>query len=91
MRKPMVATAVGGIPEIVFPGITGYLHREGDSTELAAALLSLIEDPEAARRIGESAYEHVRSNFSRNKFVDEISQAYADVMQQPPAPMRGPA
>jgi glycosyltransferase involved in cell wall biosynthesis len=81
MRKPVVATAVGGIPEIVEPGITGYLHQHGNSRELADAIISLIENPEQADRIGRTAYEHVRRQYSRNTFSDEITKAYLDVMQ----------
>jgi glycosyltransferase involved in cell wall biosynthesis len=82
MGKPVVATAVGGIPEVVLPGVTGYLHAHENSKELADALLSLIEDPAEARRIGVSAREHVRQNYSRNKYADEIANAYMDVMQR---------
>lgn len=82
MRKPIVATAVGGIPEIVQPGVTGYLHQHENSKELASAIITLIEDPEKARRIGLAAYEHVQLNYSRSKFSNEISKAYSDVMSR---------
>jgi glycosyltransferase involved in cell wall biosynthesis len=82
MRKPVVATAVGGIPEIIDPGVTGYLHQHGNSKELADAITSLIEDPAKAHCIGEAGYEHVRQNYSRQKFVDEIAKAYSDVMHR---------
>jgi glycosyltransferase involved in cell wall biosynthesis len=82
MRKPIVATAVGGIPEIVQPGVTGYLHQHENSKELASAIITLIADPEKARRIGLAAYEHVQLNYSRSKFSDEISKAYSDVMSR---------
>jgi glycosyltransferase involved in cell wall biosynthesis len=82
MRKPVVATAVGGIPEIVKPGVTGYLHLHGNSKELAAAIMCLIEDPRKANQIGLTACEHVRLNYSRQKFIDEISKAYSDVMRR---------
>jgi glycosyltransferase involved in cell wall biosynthesis len=81
MRKPVVATAVGGIPEIVEPGVTGYLHQRGNSKELADAIVSLIENPDEASRIGQTAYEHVRQQYSRQTFFDEISKAYSDVMR----------
>jgi len=81
MRKPVVATAVGGIPEIVDSGVTGYLHQHGNSEELAAALKRLIEDPGKISQIGQTAREHVRLNYSRQKFVEEISKAYSDVMR----------
>jgi glycosyltransferase involved in cell wall biosynthesis len=80
MKKPVVATAVGGIPEIVEPGVTGYLHQRGNSKELAEAIMSLIENPEQASRIGQTAYEHVRQQYSRRAFSDEISKAYSQVM-----------
>lgn len=82
MRKPVIATAVGGIPEIVNSGVTGYLHQHGNSEELAAAIIGLIEDPKKANQIGLTACEHVRLNYSRQKFVDEISKAYSDVMRR---------
>jgi glycosyltransferase involved in cell wall biosynthesis len=81
-RKPVVATAVGGIPEIVKTGVTGILHQHGDSNELAGAIMSLIEDPEMANRLAQAAFENVQQNFSRQIFADEISNAYSDVMRQ---------
>jgi glycosyltransferase involved in cell wall biosynthesis len=82
MRKPFVATAVGGIPEIVEPGVTGYLHQHGNSHELAAAIMALIEDPELADRIGTAAFENVRQNYSRDKFTHEIATAYSETLRQ---------
>jgi glycosyltransferase involved in cell wall biosynthesis len=79
MGKPVIATAVGGIPEIVDSGVTGYLHQHGDSKGLAASIIALVEDPERARLIGRRACEHVRLYYSRHKFVEDISNAYADV------------
>jgi glycosyltransferase involved in cell wall biosynthesis len=82
MRKPVIATAVGGIPEIIQPGVTGYLHEHGNSKELADAIMTLIEDPEKAKRFGAAGAEHVRQNFSLQGFIDEISKAYSDVMHK---------
>jgi glycosyltransferase involved in cell wall biosynthesis len=80
MQKPVVATAVGGIPEIINNDLTGYLHQHENSKELAGAIIYLIEDPRKASQIGLAAYEHVRVNYSRQKFSDEISKAYWDVI-----------
>ncbi len=82
MGKPVIATAVGGIPEIVDPGVTGYLHQHGNRDELADAIMRLIEDPKKANYIGLTACEHVRKNYSREKFADEISKVYSDVMRR---------
>jgi glycosyltransferase involved in cell wall biosynthesis len=82
MRRPVIATAVGGIPEIIEPGVTGYLNQHGDSKELAGIIISLIEDAATASRIGLAACEYVRQNHSREKFKSEISKAYLDAMRQ---------
>jgi glycosyltransferase involved in cell wall biosynthesis len=82
MRKPVIGTAVGGIPEIIQPGVTGYLHQHGNSKELADAILSLIEDPAKAIRFGEAGHERVKQNFSVDVFVDQISSAYSEVMDR---------
>jgi glycosyltransferase involved in cell wall biosynthesis len=82
MGKPVIATAVGGIPEIVQPGITGYLHQHQNSKELANAIISLIEDPQKVSRFGSTAREHVLQNYSTSKFADEIAQAYSDVVSR---------
>ena len=81
MGKPVVATSVGGIPEIVNPGVTGYLHRHGSSAELADAILHLVENPEEAARIGGAAREYVRQNCTLRKFTAEIAKVYSDVMR----------
>ena len=81
MRKPVVATAVGGLLEVVEHDVTGYLHQHGNSKELADAIIRLIDDPERANQLGLAGCEHVRQNYSGEKFVDEISKAYSDLMR----------
>ena len=54
-RLPVVATAVGGVPELVVDGVTGLLTPPGDAAALAAALAALADDPERRRRLGEAA------------------------------------
>jgi glycosyltransferase involved in cell wall biosynthesis len=82
MRKPVVATAVGGLLEVVKHGVTGYLHQHENSKELADAIISLIENPEEAKRIGIAGHEDILQNYSRQNFVDEISRAYSGVMRR---------
>jgi glycosyltransferase involved in cell wall biosynthesis len=81
MRKPVIATAVGGIPEIVLPGINGYLHQHQNSAELADAIVSLIDDPGKAYHLGLAACEQVRQNYSPEKYLREMSKAYHDVIR----------
>jgi glycosyltransferase involved in cell wall biosynthesis len=52
---PVVATAVGGVPDLVVDGATGLLTPPGDDAALAAALAALADDPEKRRRFGSAA------------------------------------
>ena len=56
--RPVVATKVGGFPEMVENGKTGLLVPPNDSASLAAALIELLRDPELARSMGERAREN---------------------------------
>jgi glycosyltransferase involved in cell wall biosynthesis len=80
MRKPVVATAVGGLLEVVKHGVTGYLHGHQDSRELAGEILSLMESPQEAGRLGAAGYEHVRRSYSREAFTLGIARSYRELM-----------
>ena len=82
MRKPVVATAVGGLLEVVEQGVTGYLHEHENSQELAERILSLIDNPEAAKKLGMSGYEHVLRHYSREAFDREMTASYSEVMSR---------
>lgn len=57
---PVVATPVGGIPDLVIDGRTGLLVPPGDARSLAAAVTTLLREPETCRVLAENAREHVR-------------------------------
>jgi glycosyltransferase involved in cell wall biosynthesis len=61
---PVVATAVGGTPELVFPGETGYLVRPDDADEMAQRLLQLLADDSDRRRMGRNARKLVETSFT---------------------------
>ena len=53
-KRPVVATAVGGIPELVRDGVEGRLVAPGDATALADAMADMLENPEVAARMGDA-------------------------------------
>ena len=63
-RKPVVATRVGGIPEVVEDGVNGFLVEPGDVTGLAARVAQLIADPALRVRLGEAGRAKVEQNFT---------------------------
>lgn len=72
LGKPVVATRVGGIPEMVADGTTGLLVEPGDEIELARAIRRLLRNPDLARRFGRAARERVASKFSPKRELEEL-------------------
>jgi 2-deoxystreptamine N-acetyl-D-glucosaminyltransferase/2-deoxystreptamine glucosyltransferase len=78
--RPVVASAVGGLLDIVVDGATGLLVPPGDVPALRAALERLLEDGELRRRLGEAGRERAREHFSWPAVADETVRAYEDAL-----------
>ena len=74
--KPVVAFAVGGIPEVVIDRTTGFLHPFGDTGALAASLEQLAESPQLAQSMGEKGRAHAESHFSATEVVPRYEAIY---------------
>ena len=72
---PIVATKVGGVPELVKNGINGYLVPPGDKDSMADSIVSLLKNPSLASRMGEKGRE-MSKNFSAQRMVLEIESLY---------------
>ena len=69
---PAVATAVGGVPELVQDGVTGLLTRPGDAADLASALATILANPRFGFRLGRAARERVEQQFSVHRQVNGL-------------------
>jgi hypothetical protein len=76
LKRPIVASAVGGIPEMLEDGVSGRLVAPDDAAALAAAVTSLLQDPTAARALGDAAYERLHMRFSLTAFAQEMFGAF---------------
>jgi glycosyltransferase involved in cell wall biosynthesis len=74
--NPVVASAVGGIPECVQDGETGYLAPPRNPEALTEALIRLAEDPAARVRMAEKGLCEVRKNFDRDRMVSDTLLVY---------------
>ncbi|MFP4111269.1 MAG: glycosyltransferase [Desulfonatronovibrio sp.] len=79
-RLPVVAFAVGGIPEQVRPGKTGILVRPGDFKGLAQETVQILKQPARSRAMAEQAFELARDKFSDKRMVDDYIRIYKDAL-----------
>jgi glycogen(starch) synthase len=76
MARPVVATRVGGLPEVVVDGKTGLLVEPDDPTALAQSIVTLLRDRERADRFGQAARERAQHVFSLERCVDAYESLY---------------
>jgi glycosyltransferase involved in cell wall biosynthesis len=78
----VIATAVGGTPEVITDGETGLLIPPRDSDALAGALERLLVDPEWAKEMGARARGHVEANYSLDRFGRELNAIYEELIEK---------
>jgi glycosyltransferase involved in cell wall biosynthesis len=79
---PAVATAVGGVPELVEEGVTGLLAPAGDHSALATALERLLGDPAWAARVGAAARKRAEERFSVTRQVDRLLDLWGQPLRR---------
>ncbi len=77
---PVVSTRVGGIPEAVLDGETGFLVMPGDSEGLGRAVSTLLADRKLGHRLGVAGRTHVTRTFSLERMLDLTEQAFSDAI-----------
>lgn len=80
-RRPVVATAVGGLPEMVEHGVTGFLAPSGDHASLAASLIELYRRPDLRRKMADVAAELAAKKFSLDGMLNAYRGVYREVLR----------
>lgn len=81
-EKPVVATDIGGIPEAVKKGETGFLVPPGDPGALAKVIIELLQNPEKAKEMGKKGRARFKEKFTRKKMLSEIDALYQSSISQ---------
>jgi glycosyltransferase involved in cell wall biosynthesis len=81
LAKPVVASRVGGIPEVVVDGETGLLIPPDDPPALAGALLTLLRDPDLRHKLGAAARERALACFTARQHVEGVEAVYAELLE----------
>ena len=78
--KPVVATAAGGVPEIIKNGVNGLLVPCRDSVAMSEAILKTVLNPDKARQMGNSARRHAIKKFTTQHQIMAIQKLYDDIL-----------
>lgn len=81
---PVVASRVGGLPELVQDGVTGYLHPPDDLDGMARSVVALLTDPILHRRLAEASRRAARERYCDSKIVPRYESCYRQVLEQSP-------
>lgn len=81
-KVPSIATNVGGVPELIEHGKTGYLADVGDVDMMARCALELLRDPEKLKIMGESARFEAQSHFCASSIIEKYIGYYARVLER---------
>ena len=74
--KPVVASRVGGIPELITDGVSGHLVDRGDTEVMSERILKLLADPELRASMGQAGRETVAAKFDLRKNVSQLVRSY---------------
>lgn len=80
MKRPIVTTDVGGIPEVINDGQNGRMVTSGDPQALAEACSQLIEQPQIRQRLGEAGRTTIREEYDQHLMHTKILQIYQDIL-----------
>lgn len=80
MRRPVISTNIGGLPEVVLHEKTGLLVPPRDCKAIAAALLRLQQDPQLRQRLADQGYRHAQENFTFEAMIDRTEAVYRSLL-----------
>ncbi|MCA9879321.1 MAG: glycosyltransferase [Thermomicrobiales bacterium] len=79
---PVIATRVGGVPDMIEAGITGQLTPPGDATALAAAIVNLVNEPDQARRMADQARGEALARYDEPRLVTDMERLYGQLARE---------
>jgi glycosyltransferase involved in cell wall biosynthesis len=88
---PVVAMRVGGVPEVVEDGVSGFLVDPGDAPGLSNAVLRLLNDADRAREMGEKGRAIAVENYDINRVVARVEDVFSSLLERAGRPAGGRA
>ena len=80
LKKPVIATNIGGIPEAFIDSVTGIMVEPSNVSQTAKAIRELVKDSDKAKRMGENGRKFVEEKFTIEKMVSDVLDVYNKIM-----------
>lgn len=80
--RAVVSTQVGGVTDVVFDGKTGFLAAAGDSSSIAARIMTLLENPRMRATFGEVGRQHVSESYASQRHVRAMADLYGELLER---------
>lgn len=80
--RPVIATRVGGVPDLVRDGVNGFLVERGDVDGLIRAIKTLLDNPQLAEKMGHAGREIVEHEYGCDQAVDRLTNAYQRALME---------
>jgi glycosyltransferase involved in cell wall biosynthesis len=80
--KAVIATDVGGVPDVCEDGLTGILAKRNDVGDYTSKLIALLNDAERRGQLGARARDHVKEKYSKERLVRDIEALYEGLVDQ---------
>lgn len=84
LKKPVIATNIGGLQEIVGDGVTGFLVPPKNPEAIAEKVIQLLRDRHKTKEMGKAGYERVSQLFDINNTVKKVQQIYEEILGMKP-------
>ncbi|MCD6284238.1 glycosyltransferase family 4 protein [bacterium] len=82
LKRPVIASNVGGIPEVVIDGETGFLVPPKDPQAIAEKVIFLLKNPQIAKEMGEKGYQKVKENFTQERLARNYEKLYEELIKK---------
>ena len=80
LKIPVITTNIGGIPETVVDGVTGFIIEPRNVDMIISSVKKLIQDKQYAQNMGLAGHKFVKETFSKQKLVDNLTKIYEDIL-----------
>ena len=80
LKVPVITTNIGGIPETIVDGVTGFLIEPRNVDMIISCVKKLIQDKEYAKNMGLEGHKFVKETFSKQKFVENLTNIYESIL-----------